>query len=255
MRIGIVGNSHLAALRLALDEELVKFPDKEIVFWGLGGWRFSRILVRRGHLAARQKDFVVTDRVWGACHRSIDVGALDCLVFHGAELTFTQDLVVPFTMPYRRRAHFSQALLRAAVEEWLERQIVVRWSEQLRSVVPAPIVLSFQPAPSESALTDSPNKGFTGGADTREMLCEYVTAAAHRRGFDVVPQPEITFSQYCGHTRHEYCVGSTRLALDEGFRGPNVGHMNARYGAEVLKAVVARIEAIAAPREPLQTRD
>ena len=240
MKICIVGNSHIAALKLAAAQGAAEFPSLEIDFWGGAGQLYHKVFVDEGTLKApaefEEKFLAVSE----GRHASINPKDFDLIVFHGAGLdTFRP--VFAISRRFARNPKLPQEAIEAVTWEWLKDKLTFRLATQLRATSATPIVFSPIPNPSEDMRLQSENLKEA----SPEIYARFMNAfriCAKRAGFEVVLQPEHTLSRFANYTREEYSINSVRLHDTSERHSNDVMHMNEKYGAEVLKAIKRHVD-------------
>ena len=255
MRVCVVGNSHIAALKKAWDAR----PDAsfDVVFFG--AHRVSLKNVRSdGHSlvtddAATRRSLEMTT---GRPDPALRLDSVDCFVLHAL---INPNWVVPYAIRLARHAAdagvvVSSGLLRAVVEEIYERSVLAHMLQVIRSGSDAPILVSPQPYLSQQVLAD-PVQGqrYLGLAKVdghavpsiHDAYDATLAAAAVEHSFELLGQPKETIVDR-HFTDHSYCLGSLRLSRHMDLEHPadDYQHMNEKYGALVLRDVFRRLSAL-----------
>lgn len=234
MRVCIIGNSHIAALKLALRDGLFCDATLNFTFWGVLGRFFFDVKFENGRLISPDAEFA--KRVSGGIYETIDPNEFDALVFHGPPINQTALL-----KRLRKRSNclsdYSAALLRCGIESFLDDRPPIKLIKSVRLSYSGRIIASPQPLLSEES-------GVFG--DCKMSEAERIALEAAIRdyfagiGTVYAPQPARTISanQY---TAAKYSTGSVSLVGDLDVKHPSDenNHMNGSYGAEVLYAVAA----------------
>src|ERR1700722_9794672 len=84
MKIAVIGNSHLAALKLAVKDGLFYAKELEITFWGVAGKGFAETSYECGHFRTPYRNFAL--KVSDGQHETLPAHAFDAIVFHGLPL-------------------------------------------------------------------------------------------------------------------------------------------------------------------------
>jgi hypothetical protein len=235
MRLAIVGNSHLAALKVAVREGLFKQADVALTFWGIAGPGFDSITFDNGNFRTPNQDFVL--RVSDGRYGALPAHEFDAMVFHGPPLNMTHLLaslrkigdLQCYTHDYLR------AGLRAYIEETSAWQLV----SSLRADYDGPVLLSPMPLPSEDSARVAPRPL---RSEELTLLNTCIATMLRDYGIEYIQQPSITVRDY-SYTKREFCVNSVRLSDDLAVKHPtdDFVHMNGRYGAHVLRDIVSQL--------------
>lgn len=236
MKVCIIGNSHIAALKLALRDGLFADDALEFVFWGVRGKQFLDVRLENGRLVSPDREFVL--RVSGGKYETIDPGGFEALVFHGPMLNYTRFLALTHGLRSDPRS-FSSAFLSEGIGSQLDRNPACALIGQIRKGYEGRILISPQPLISEQS-------GFfregTIGSGERVALDEILQQYFLRLGAEYLPQPERTVVDH-KYTAASYSVGSVALLGDLDIVHPSDehDHMNGLYGAEVLRAIATAL--------------
>lgn len=238
MRVCIVGNSHLAALKLAVTQGRISFPEHDIVFWGARGKRFSSIRLKSGRLVPGGDPAVAEEvlRVSDQRHQEIDPHNFDLIAFYAGSLplpAFVYDIAAlcrPDGLP------FSGSCLRAAARQWLEERRAFAWARQIVASGSTRVLLVPQPYWSANDTVAKPPALPSGLLDLIEQT---LAATAREHGLEILFQPRHTLDD-SGFTRAEFSVNSVRLteSLDQKHDDVDNKHMNAEFGALALTGIL-----------------
>ena len=238
MKIAIVGNSHLAALKLAVRSDLFARGRLDISFWGLPGPNFHSITYSGGLLQTPCKSFVL--RISDGQFESLPVREFDAIVFHGAALNVS-DYLLSLRKASEHLRCYSNALLEEGLRSCIEK--VPAWSlvRSLRAEYGGRLLMSAMPLSSEDG---SKFKEMSVTDDELAHLNDRIRAVLCKIGVDYVPQPLDTIRDG-KYTKREFCVDSVRLAAKLCYKHPDDDyiHMNEQYGVRVLRAVGERLSA------------
>lgn len=246
MRLCIIGDSHVAALRLGWDQIAADFPDVELVFFGSHGTSLSGLEMRDGILVPA--DALLARKL------QFTSGGLSRIVLtdYAALLIYATNLRVP-----RLDRRMSAAIQSTTLADMIAGSLNLRLAQLARSASDIPLFLAH--APLQSSLP-----GVPASASDDWMGYDDILAEIERRiilpGLRLLRQPAETRAPGL-HTKAEYSVGSVRL--DAGaFAGEapkhdeaDRAHMNARYGARFLATHLPTLQAASRPSACSQTAD
>ena len=250
----IVGNSHLAALKLGWKEIAHDFPKIELDFFGSHRDSMMRTEVRDGRLVAFDSKVRSKLKMTGG-HHNIDLARYDFFVIVGMGFGLHPTLAILDThsVPAIRSKHhhlISDAALADAMCDVLRGSTAGHIYWLLYTHTTVPIFIVPQPLSAEGIL----NAGRRGAiyrrlrdARMQKRVADVYSAAslaALSGHTDVVHQPPETVTSDI-YTRAIYSDGSVRLNIDQDLKHPEAdhAHMNARYGKVMLRELIARIEA------------
>lgn len=263
--ICFIGDSHVAALRQALDDPRSAFHADRITIFGSRGAGLFDLRSEDGALVTDEKK-VRQDLLFTGGDRKIDLAPHDafCIVGGLVRLTEVDSIVEHYATAgtlLKDRRLVSNRLMTAMFEEALRQTL----SHHLLTLVVGtgkPLFHIPCPLPSEDILTHRK------GAVLREIV-EAGMAEAHLRRFsaardaviggmaEIILQPESTVVQpFC--TKRDYGVGSVRLTRKH-VEHPedDFNHMNRDFGVLMLNRAIDVIDATLAGRTagPAEGRD
>ena len=233
MKICIIGNSHIAALKMAWDTGIEKqFPNIEPVFFGARGRLLNDLVVKNGLLAPGSKDlaksFVLTSRG----QRYIDPALFDVFLIYGFGAEITKVLK-------KKSGAASKGVNAKMIVNYWETSGMLQVSRQIRAVTQKPVYCGLAPLVAQ--------KKSTRRIKVYDRFVRRSNKAVfHPERFALVAQPPQTLTKRCA-TRKKFSAGSTRLKVDKKAkqRHPkrDALHMNARYGAIWLRCFLKSIAA------------
>jgi hypothetical protein len=260
MRVCIVGNSHVAALRKAWEpwRRAHKGAKLDVTFFGSHSASLRNVTARDGRFttddAAVRRTLAMTT---GRADPELAIADFDLFVLYGlvnpnwyVAYSAGEGIDRPPTLP-----RVSRGLLRALAEQAFRQSLAMHMYGLVRSASQAPVIVAPQPYLSQAVIGD-PNQSPYGDAPPADLaarpallsaLDEVLAAAAAREGFRWLAQPAQTVVD--DHwTRPEYCVDSVRLSAQMDIAHPDddYAHMNQRYGDAVLDILAALIQDTAA---------
>jgi hypothetical protein len=238
LKISIVGNSHLAALKLAVRRDLFAQERLDVSFWGLPGPEFNSITYSAGLLQTPCKSFVLN--ISDGLYESLPVREFDAIVFHGVALNVS-DYLLSLRKASEHLRCYSNALLEDGLRSCIEQ--VPSWSlvRSLRAEFGGRLLMSAMPLSSEDGTKFN---GISVTDDELAYLNSHIGAVLGKIGVEYVPQPSDTIRD-SKYTKREFCVDSVRLAAKLCYKHPDDDyiHMNEQYGFQVLRAIGTRLSA------------
>jgi hypothetical protein len=260
MKICMIGNSHVAAMRLAWDQVAPDHPDTEVSIYG--GHARNLVSVKANAAAALQFDgpplwsFRVGTEPSRA--RSIPLAGVDAVVITGC------DFGPPCVFRTYKRYHFAglkgrrkQALTREyfkrAVSEEATASAAGVLASCVQAAVAAPVFLVPTPLPAEAGFSDmdkprmEPYRAARDSGDGEALMALFgeLCAELQAKNITVIRQPEVTKASELA-TLQSYSDNSARLRADDDALHPenDYFHMNASYGqlvwADIFDAIAAR---------------
>jgi hypothetical protein len=238
MKVAIVGNSHLAALKLAVQRNGFSHERLDIDFWGLPGPDFDSITCSAGLLQTPRKSFVL--HISDGLYESLPVRDFDAIVLHGVGLNVS-DYLLSLRKASEHLRCYSSAFLEDGLRSCIEN--VPSWNlvRSLRAEFDGRLLMSAMPLSSEDG---TKFKDISVADDELARLNDHIGAVLGKMGVEYVPQPPDTILDG-KYTKREYSLDSVRLAAKLCYKHPDDDyiHMNERYGSLVLRALGTRLSA------------
>lgn len=256
-RVCFIGDSHVAALRLAVNEDHASRFRSEMDIFGVRGEALRRTFLRGNTLRSNNDDVRKGFQFTGGSE-FIDLDGYDsfCVVGCGTSLKAGIGICHSYSthrfgLPQRQLV--SSELFNLMLSTWFTRTIAHRTITMLAKATGKPIYLIANPLWSQSVL-DLPQGAVLGEMAELGVIDDF--AAWMSKGLEanfatkatIIPQPVSTRIGPC-FTLPAYSFGSQRLT-SEAIEHPknDVSHMNAAYGREVLNAFFATIDEKATAR-------
>lgn len=262
-RIVIIGNSHVAALKVGWDEIAAEHPDLDVDFFTAPGRWFRRFRLSEGlRFGLTPEQVAQPDAILDPSGRAfIELSEADCVVWAGYHWPYdaVADLLCEYDVDGLRETKASQILSRPAFDafcasiaeplvpppEWRD------WRKPQLIVLPAPLR-------SEDCLKNRSGRfrrfhvlaGKSAGA--REAFLAFwddLAAVLARHGIGLVTQPPETMLP-SGLTELRFTRGARRILVPDA-ESEDVTHMNGEYGKLQLRAIFARLAPPAALAPPL----
>lgn len=261
-KILCLGNSHIAALRSAWDDNPNRWPELDVRFIGAHKGLLLDTTVTNGWLRPTSPDAIDAFARLGG-NRGARLADYDAIVLSGCMIALALSASI------YRRLHWaglpsvakhldlanapqlltSRAAAISAMHDSLSQRLGVRLIKHLRAHIDLPIYLTSQPRASAAVLrhndptTKSHRIAHLNG-DARLLSAAHESAAIlaiQNAGGTYIPQPPQTIAHYIT-TDDSFMRGATRLAAKPGLPQPpqDVRHANTAYGALVLDQIAKR---------------
>jgi hypothetical protein len=236
LKVCIIGNSHLAALRLAVREGLYTHPDVEFVFWGLSGKHFQTITYDNGRFSTPlvSKVLEVSDGRYGI----VPAQAFDAFVFHGVPL-WPLGLRASLLRGRPEITTSTRGGVRQQIADWLPKLPAYALARALRADYSGPILISTVPFLTKRARMPQPR---VVDSDNVALIHSCLGERLSKDSMVYVPQPPNTTVNLL-YTRRRFNIDGPWLYDLNATHRPDTRHMNGTYGAEVLRTFSARIRA------------
>jgi hypothetical protein len=244
--ICVFGDSHIACIKHALDENRVSVPFGRLEFWGASGPSFRGIHLKDRRLQPLTEDAQEQVKmISGTGRGSLAPEDFDVFLFVGSRLR-AQSYIVPMLWRAQDEAgYLSQAVRDAVLERWLTGCRSYRAARAFAAsgktrVFFAPASFMNDQVLDEKVVARSINQQAT--AAERSALWEGVAQRMDRDGITLIAQPEQTVTRGC-LTRIEY-ASSRAIELQDPV------HKNGAFGALILKAMFAQLAEDTAAASP-----
>jgi hypothetical protein len=245
VKLCLIGNSHAGALKLGWEIIKSEFPNCALTVFAAPGSQIDELCVRGSKLSPKTSTTRKFLKRTSGGEARIDTRNYDRFLVCGASNANALGRLLMLaridTEPKDERQPLSLPLLRRIAEGDLRTSSAVRVVQKLREITDKPIGLIPKPLRTDEGEWFA-EKSFLG-IETPQKLADCFAAAARTIADSLncalFFQPEVTKSAPL-HTKRDYSKGSTKLL--GGNRSPaarNVGHMNAKYGALVMGAILA----------------
>lgn len=256
-RVCFIGDSHVAALRLAVNEDHTSRFRNEMDIFGVRGDALRRTFVRDNTLRSNNDEVREGFQFTGGSE-FINLDGYDsfCVVGCGTSLNAGISICHSYST-YRlglpQRQLVSSELFDLMLHTRFTRSIAHRTITMLAQATGKPIYLIANPLWSQSVLAHPQGvilkeMAGLGVIDDFAAWMSMGLEAAFVTKATIMPQPASTRTGSC-FTLPAYSVGSQRLT-SESIEHPknDVSHMNAAYGREVLNAFFVAIDGAAPAR-------
>ncbi len=231
MKLCVIGNSHIASLKVAWDKELHRqYPEIQPVFFGARGGMLFFLRTSRRKLLSIDEDLSKSLRFTSGGDGEIDPKLFDAFLIYGVD-SDVQDMLG------LENGAFSEAVQQATFEEFWQGRPALKLALKLRSITDKPIYVGLQPLPSSNAIPDLPANAYGGFcAKSAELVFQPLALT-------LVGQPGHTLADG-GCTNAAFANGSDLLQANPEMAGAkhdaaDTIHMNADFGAIWLREFIA----------------
>lgn len=240
MKVCVIGNSHIACLRAALNENPAAFTAGEITFFGAAKGLLSKLVAdqRDRKLTAPPEVAERLKRTSGGLSH-IKVDSYDAFLVGGLS-NAVQSLV-----PTIASDRFSDAVKSATIRDFWNKQKLSQVIRTFRLVSDAPLFVMHAPLVAASDPVQMPGDAYASMISaSQEVYFDEFSAKLLR-------QPDITLNGGMA-TRSEYSSGSVKLG-DESSGDPQEhregenSHMNAAFGGIMLQELAKQLTELAVP--------
>ncbi len=232
MKIAVVGNSHIAALKQALRMNAELPASLGFTFWGVPGKYFRAIECTSEYLISERVD--ILREVSDGANDQLFFEAFDVIWLYAGDLDLAE-LIEAFSDGEQIIGNYSSALIKQGVSAYLEELHIVRLAKQLRHYFDGTIFLSPKPLPAQGDEAKNRQHGMT---QLEESIADHLS----KLNLLFLQQPDITRSGN-RFTHLRYTIGSVRLPGDLKLphNKDDRRHMNSEYGRIMLSEFVCRL--------------
>lgn len=226
MKIAILGNSHVAALKLGLTEAVKSnnhVSKADITFFAVPGAKFERFDIQDGKLVSKNAEAIKMLKRTSGGYDHIDPKRFDLFILHGLQLQFTYRLI--------RNKFVSAQAADLCMPSIIRSTLCFSFYQKLQSIADQPILLSPSPLKAENA----PHKDVFKTPVSNPALDydRFIKALENQleRDIDgVIAQPAASRTTNMT-TKLEFSEGSARLLQPGRIHGDeDFCHMNSDYG-------------------------
>lgn len=255
-----VGNSHLAALKLAWDSDASKHPGYTIRFYGAPGPNMRRVVISDGKISAGDSELAAMVQQVSGGADTVHVEEFDAFCLVGLELGFrllSEILLHHLPIAAFEQAHTTQDLisercLLQCIDDSIEGSLMARIVASLRAQTSKPIVVCSSPHFAEAALKLEDTRHLAP-LQKAGLLAPFVSLFDARTehclsqlGAAFMVQPADTLVKGCFSADH-YRRGATKLLNSAKEHGKDdARHMNQLFGSRLLEELFVTVERLAA---------
>ena len=242
----MIGNSHLAALKMAVENGALVGTGTDIVFFGTPGSHFRKIRFRNGAVRGPKSLHDNFLKVSGGRYTQIDPAEFDVVVIYGGAFNL-HHLVGNIHHTLGCQVHLTEDCLSTGVERWVASRHAFRLASAIVKATPTTrTILVPRPIPAIGATTEPetvdriiyPWLWDTLEPAFRKKIWNICRQTATRKGVELLLQPESTIDDN-QFTKAKYTSHSTRLLVQARAHEPSdVKHMNAEFGGVFLMGLL-----------------
>lgn len=234
MRVCIIGNSHLGALKQAMPEFLAEVPDANLMYWGAAGTNFRGIKYEDGMLKSPVPSYSL--RVTDGRFTHFRFDDFDWIVIYGAEITpgwaaWKGEQALKGMPPVSRQ--FSEAIVRDIIDEWWDRQAIAKLLSEVPAQYRRRMVCCAEPFYAESSKMYANLARSVGNLVVAQDAIEGKLGSL---GIPFIRQPSKTVAQGL-YTAQHHKSGSIGLDTDYTHPDTDIFHMNKSYGLIMLREI------------------
>lgn len=222
MRIAIIGNSHLWALKDAIRTGLFIRNEFEFTFWGTGGLGFDTITYEGGSFRTPLRDVVL--KVSNGRYESLPAHEFDAIIFHGIFPNVGHYLSALQKMSDDIR-RYSRAYLCDGLRACIEGEKTYPLVHSLRADYERRVLMSAVPLTPTAHSKERPIR-----REEFNLVDSCISAILSDMRAEYVAQPSETVLDY-RFTKTEF----VKIPSDDDI------HMNRQYGAGVLREIAAQL--------------
>lgn len=247
-RICLIGDSHLASARRAVDRGLLDLSGYEYEFWGAPGPDFRELILKRGRLRVKTDAArAVFKRVNGAGREEIAGRDFDLLVFYGARLRVSYFLGAMLHRKYGLGLSVSAAALERSARGLLISSKFYRIAATFARKTGVRVQTVSDPLLTEGIVDQRAPDRFLdnwpgavhGTPEDREEIWSAFRRVAAADGVTFVAQPDDTVVNGA-FTHPDYAVDGADESCD-------FGHKSPEFAARILGHLPSQAAAIAPP--------
>jgi hypothetical protein len=222
--ICIIGNSHVACVKMAWDRIGKEHPDIALSFFAARGNHLAALAVQERMLVATTDATRQMLRHTSGGRDHIDFAAYDhCLI-----------CAAGFSFPYHLQTarHYSKAVQTQCLQDLFQGSLLYRLARDIRRLTAIPLWLGHEPL---LALAERTEQEFCFSyADFLQQIRQLLPATE----MHILPQAAETIAEGC-FTHPRFSVGSRRLDIGDEISGDlhpanDRAHMNEAYGEALL---------------------
>jgi hypothetical protein len=224
MRICVLGNSHVACLKLAWDELRVDYPKTSLTFFADRQNGLAGLTPKGSALVPSNEALSAAIGYTSGGQTTVETEDYDVFLVCGL------NLYLP-----RLDCRLSSAVVRAANRDCLPASLNFRVAQKLRAVTSKPVHLAHCPQRAYTPKTCADRNSMSYG-----RVFKFAFEVAEERGLKLNIQPLRTLEDGWS-TRLAYSRGSTRLAIDDeiapdaAHSKTDTAHMNVDFGRLYLE--------------------
>lgn len=252
MKIGVIGNSHLASFKLGWELIKENYPEIELIFFGSPTTSLRALEVKDGKLVPKTQ-LVKDNLIWTSGGLEVIPGDMDAYFCVGMGFSYIH--LIALLKNHRVPRDFdginseiyliSDTFYESAMRGTLKNSVAIKVVSQIREISNAKIIYSPNPY-GDISLLQSAEYNYFRFKETRELAFEFYKYNLEfmMKDFEAIPveQPKETIIDKM-FTSKIYSRGSVKLkkgmltAHDEN----DYFHMNADFGARSLEGLMRQL--------------
>ncbi|CAI3967585.1 MAG: hypothetical protein Altm2KO_20290 [Alteromonas macleodii] len=252
MKIGVIGNSHLAAFKLGWSEIRNQYPDLELTFFGSPASSMRFFKVENGCLTPTKTD-LADNLSWTSDGMRHIPGDMDAYILVGMGFSLVHMLAL--LKEHRTFEYFkdcegdkqliSDSFLLAALDGILNNSNAIQIIKLLQEISTAPIAYSPNPLPADSVLGDTEYDYYHLAGLLDKCYSHYINGCSSLFSESAVifaHQPPCTIVDKM-FTSQNYSKGSVKLkrGMQSIHNSNDHFHMNAEFGALSLQDLFEKL--------------
>jgi hypothetical protein len=250
MKICVIGNSHVAAVKTGWDRIQHEFPRVEMTYFAARARYMRDLRVRGGILEAATEQLRKLIASTSGGESTIDPSHYDGFLVVGSQLglvymlhMFASYRLFGFMGSTPGATMLSEACFHETARAQIDRSLAICLVRRLRSITGKPICVCPEPLLDERAPQFEPfwqRDAELGYSLLSGLFDEKINQLQQELNFKFIPQPGKTVANEI-FTAQEYKSGSIRLqpGFDAKHDETDLMHMNSKYGALVIRSVMA----------------
>ena len=251
MKICIMGNSHLAALKLAWQQLSAEYSSIELVFFGARASAMAHLDVQNNCLVSTHPETEHDMQFTSGGQNAIDLSSFDAVWLYG--LACDVNLFIPTLTTHQlesltdiNRKFLSRACFTQLCRDRLQHGILYKLTRLVRQISDLPVYVSPSPFPSRTCVDDPSEKwnalSANDGSVIQSSYYDGIITALNDYNTVFIPQPNDSIVDFL-FTAPQYAKDSIRLTegLSTKHAHDDYVHMNQAYGVLFLQQAILTI--------------
>ena len=232
----VFGDSHLGAVKLALDQGLIDLGGRKLTFWGADGPSFRGLRWRNGRIVPDPKVQAIVDKINGGSHATLGPDDFELFIFYGARLRAHEFFASSLRFQQQPDTHISAAAEQAILARWTGKtrawRLATSFAEQGAQVMFVPTAF-----PSQGVLDkaeEAARYAVPSTKATRATLWEMLSDAATKAGFSIVTQAD--------HTITNKTLTKAQFSVAGASESDDYVHKSPQFAALMIEKALAQAE-------------
>jgi len=246
IKICLIGDSHLAALKLGFDKIANEFEDVQVTFFGSFASSFNELIVNDRKIVPQSGKVKKVMVMTSGGQANIVVDDYDLFILHGLELSFQGFVNKALQQPVNNQDTQLQSLAWANLTSLIDQCLSIKLAKKFLRL-DKPVLLSPQPFLSEQVAHNLIPKWElwhnlleNQGKPTHWVMEALAAWEKHLVQLEALKQPPATVIHHF-FTKNKFSVESIRLCDMMTKHGEeDVIHMNPEYGEIVIRFMIER---------------